>query len=87
MTDTLKEAQYKTFVLSFRDTQKPKGDQFLGVIITRAIDINDAILKTKILGTNPGGEIQCYEIEDMENCDCQDKLLNVEQLRKYGFCK
>ncbi len=46
--------------MSFCDRDMPAGEQFLGVIITKAYGPADAMCKTHELGINPGGEIQSY---------------------------
>lgn len=43
--------------LSFADPNLPAGTQFLGVVITQAATIEDAITGTHLLGINPGGQI------------------------------
>lgn len=43
--------------LSFTDTERPKGTQFLGAIFTKAASLPDAISTTHRLGVNPGGGI------------------------------
>ena len=42
--------------LSFCDTEKPEGTQFLGGIFTKARGFISAVQKTHDLGINPGGE-------------------------------
>jgi hypothetical protein len=44
--------------LSFADPDLPEGSQFLGVIITQAATLEDAVTRTHLLGINPGGGIQ-----------------------------
>jgi len=41
--------------LSFADATKPKGTQFNGVILTKALGSTDALIKTHKLNINPGG--------------------------------
>lgn len=48
--------------LSFCDSDRPKGQQFLGVIIIRAKGLAHAMLATNRLGINPGGEVQMVRI-------------------------
>lgn len=43
--------------LSFADEKKPQGSQFLGAVLLEANDMSDAVLKSKRLGLNPGGEV------------------------------
>ncbi|MDD2775483.1 MAG: hypothetical protein PHU06_05980 [Gallionella sp.] len=46
--------------LSFADASRPKGGQFLGVLIGEADDVTEVIKKAWRLGMNPGGEIQFH---------------------------
>lgn len=54
----------KRFWLSFCDTDKPAGSQFLGVAIVRAHSLPEAIRVAHVLGINPGGEVQSLELPD-----------------------
>ena len=57
--------------LSFCDTQRPKGEQFLGVAIVAVPHLFEddegsavkfAIRETHRLGINPGGEVLTFEV-------------------------
>lgn len=48
--------------LSFADTKKPKGEQFLGVAIVRANGAAEAVRIAWKLGINPGGEVAFQEL-------------------------
>lgn len=73
--------------MSFCDTRKPKGEQFLGVVITRAKGIASAIEKTWALGINPGGEVMSYETDPSDiAAECFDRLLSKHELVKAGYC-
>lgn len=50
------------FWLSFADPDLPKGKQFLGVIVIKAIDFLDAIKEASGKGINPGGEVVGNEV-------------------------
>lgn len=67
--------------MSFADPDKPKGHQFLGVIITKCFGMAHAVDKINTLGINPGGEIW---VEETNPNDFQpehfDTLLTEEQL-------
>lgn len=75
----------KLLWLSFCDATKPKGEQFLGVVIIGATDVVEASRKAWNLGINPGGEIKSVELPP----DCyvpekaQNKLLSKQGLRMY----
>lgn len=45
------------FYLSFCDTERPKGTQFLGATIVEAPDSTSAVKRSWELGINPGGEV------------------------------
>lgn len=44
--------------LTFCDRQAPKGRQFLGACVVRAVDIVGAAKAAHALGINPGGEVR-----------------------------
>ncbi len=72
--------------LSFCDPDKPKGSQFLGVIITSALGLSHAIEKTHTLGINPGGEILSFEVDENDiRPEHFDKLLTGDEIIKYGY--
>ena len=56
------------YYLSFCDTDKPKGTQFLGATVVEASDPSDMLTKTHLNGTNPGGEVEFMEL-DLESAD------------------
>lgn len=70
--------------MSFADPTKPKGQQFLGVIITKAMGPTDAMLKTHELGINPGGEIKMWEITE-PNQKFVDRLMQKKELESEGL--
>ncbi len=72
------------FWLSFVDPDKPKGQQFIGVIITRAKGMAHAIQKTHDLGINPGGEVLCVETEETPT-DYMDRLLTPSILKSLSI--
>lgn len=75
--------------LSFCDTGKPKGMQFQGVIIIKALGMADALRRTWLININPGGEVkgfQCTENLQMINYEKMgEKLLSKEQLKEFGL--
>lgn len=61
------ESYYKTpklWWLSFCDTNRPVGSQFLGVCIVLGFDLRDAIVRSHVAKCNPGGSIQSVELPD-----------------------
>lgn len=52
----------KQWWLSFCDSDRPKGQQFLGVAIVCAHAFTEAITAAHVLGINPGGEVQGHAI-------------------------
>lgn len=77
------EANKETCIwMSFCDPDKPEGQQFLGVIITKALGFAHAVEKAHELGINPGGEIQSMEFDPAEvNPKDFDRLLSEADLR------
>ena len=72
--------------MSFADPDKPKGEQFLGVIVTRCLGPTDAMAKTHRLGINPGGEIQFSRVDPDDIApEHFDVLLSEEDLRKADY--
>lgn len=43
---------------SFADDTRPKGEQFLGAVMVRALTFIEAVRVSHILKLNPGGEVQ-----------------------------
>lgn len=74
--------------LSFADAAKPRGEQNLGVIITEAESLADAIEKCWRLGINPGGEIMAMwlgpEAEGNVPPRMLDRLLTGAELASIG---
>src|SRR5215470_16521351 len=55
----------KWLYLSFADGDLPKGQQFLGAVILRAINEPGLVAATaRAKGLNPGGEMLMFEITD-----------------------
>jgi hypothetical protein len=48
------------FYLSFADGNRPKGSQWLGGCYIRADSIDEAMVLSRALGINPGGEVRIY---------------------------
>lgn len=76
--------------LSFADSERPEGSQFLGVCIVQAKGITSAIRLTHTLGINPGGEVAGFELPDMPESidkvkDHTNLLLSKEELVKRGL--
>lgn len=65
----------KTWWLSFADPDKPKGLQFLGVIVVKAVSFQDAHA-TSLLCGNPGGEVQGVELPDEIAAKVPDRYLH-----------
>ena len=82
------DAGIESFIwMSFCDPFKPKGQQFLGVIITQSLGLTHAMRKTHELGINPGGEIQSYILPPGTLLDAKylDRLMQKEELEAAGF--
>lgn len=50
------------FYLSFADSAKPRGEQFLGATVVEAEHELLAIPRAWELGVNPGGEVKFFEL-------------------------
>lgn len=86
LNEELNESVVKCLWMSFCDPDKPKGKQFLGVVITNAIGIASAVDKAHRLGINPGGEILSYETDPGNiNPNHFDRLLSAQELEEYGY--
>lgn len=44
--------------LSFADARRPRGEQFLGAVMVRALTFLEAVRVSHVLKLNPGGEVQ-----------------------------
>lgn len=75
--------------LSFADPNKPKGTQFLGVIILEANGFLNAVSKCNYLKLNPGGEIKglLFSKEKFDKIEdkYKNKLLSYDDLVEGGF--
>lgn len=50
--------------MSFCDPTRSKGEHFLGALIIRADEIEQALHRSWMLELNPGGEVMSYEIPE-----------------------
>ena len=82
-----REQPQKVMWMSFCAGNKPKGQQFLGVIIMRAPGLMHAIERAWALGINPGGEVVTTLLADASSVKPEhfDKLLSMSELRTYGY--
>lgn len=55
-----------TYWLSFCDADKPKGSQFLGVVLVDAESLEDAVRACWKAGCNPGGEVASIELPPLD---------------------
>lgn len=62
--------------MSFCDSDRPEGEQFLGVVILRALGVTHAMWQSHVLGINPGGEVLVHEILTEPRREIQPGLLN-----------
>ena len=69
--------------LSFADGEKPKGEQFLGVAVVKAINVTEAIREAWRLGINPGGECAFQELAKAPPRNIRRRLLSREEASKY----
>ena len=69
--------------MSFCDPNKPKGEQFLGVVITKATGLMHAHQRAWMLGINPGGEIRAQPVAGVAD-EYHDRLLSRAELEAAG---
>lgn len=75
--------------MSFCDTSKPRGEQFLGVaIMGPAPIVGVAHLMSWVLGCNPGGECEIFQVPEDEVPNIPDafrnRLLTKEEAYSLG---
>lgn len=76
------------FWMSFCDTEKPEGSQFLGVVIVTAMGVAHAIDKSHRLGINPGGEVKIIKLDDDDDDILPEhfnRLLSKQELVDAGY--
>lgn len=66
MKDELVHGSYGPWWLSFADPSKPDGHGFLGAAIVRAPGFLSAVTFARMLGINPGGEVQGTDLQGVE---------------------
>lgn len=71
--------------LSFADPNRPRGTQFLGVIVIEAAGFIDAVDKTHAANINPGGEVrgEPVEVHDIPE-QYRNRLLTREETELFG---
>lgn len=81
----------KTWWLSFADGARPRGEQFLGCVITAGAGFRDAVERARELGCNPGGEVQGCELPDNIRIASRwvDRLLSRQECDQVSaeFCR
>jgi hypothetical protein len=70
--------------LSFADPDKPKGSQFLGLVIIEADDPEGAIQEAHRKRINPGGEVAMTRVPDDFALDMRDRLLTKAEAEEIG---
>ena len=68
--------------LSFSDSSRPSGEQFVGVVIVRSVNFLGAIVRAHALGLNPGGEVAGYPMPRSVPDEFVERLLSQEQLEE-----
>ena len=63
--------------LSFCDTDRPKGSQFVGACIVEAYDMGSAVMRAHVLGCNPGGDVQGHHIPKNREKNAPPELRGV----------
>lgn len=72
--------------MSFADSSRPRGAQFLGVVILFAKDPKDAVDRAWALGINPGGEVLLWVTDTSDIPEgCFERLLSRADLEAAGM--
>ncbi len=75
--------------LSFCDTERPEGTQFLGAALVRARNAATAMLEAHAQGCNPGGSIAMWEIPDeVPVAECPEwvnRLMSREEVEMFDI--
>ena len=72
------------FWLSFADPDKPKGEQYLGVVIVQGINPRDAHMRSHELGLNPGGEMIAMRMDHEPDEQYVNRILTEAEARELG---
>ena len=62
----LQSAMSGIWWMSFADSDRPDGEQFLGVALVEASSLSEAMTRSWLTKCNPGGEVQSVEIPPLE---------------------
>lgn len=72
--------------LSFCDTDKPTGQEFLGVIVVEELGPMHAVNKTHELGINPGGQVMVVPVAaDSIKPEHLNRLMLLPELQEMGY--
>lgn len=84
MTALVGEIVYGYIWMSFADPDMPKGQQFLGVVVTKGTDFIEAHTRVSAAGLNPGGECQGAPLESVIEWpeEYLDRLLTALECQK-----
>lgn len=76
------------FWMSFVDPYLPPGRRSLGVCLVRAGSPKGAIIRSHMLGCNPGGELKMYQVPPELQPELarvpRDRLLSRDAVERYG---
>jgi hypothetical protein len=71
--------------LSFADGSRPKGHQFIGVVIVQGDSLGWAVLRAHQLGINPGGEVQAVPLtRKVPSTEWRERLLTFDECEEAG---
>jgi hypothetical protein len=85
LAEELKAGDLGLWWLSFADGTKPKGAQFLGVVILEAYGFTDAIDRSHAMGLNPGGEVMGDRVDPAKHpAHLRNRLLQRDELVDIG---
>ena len=75
------EGEPHFFWLSFCDTERPVGQQFLGATVVTASDVEEAVRAAWRLGINPGGEVAALGLVDDGSINADHLSFMLNSLR------
>lgn len=82
----IEENQRSLWWMSFCDTDKPAGQEFLGVIVVEDLGPMHAISKAHELGINPGGQVMIVPVQPSSiKPEHLNRLLAMEELLEMGY--
>jgi hypothetical protein len=69
--------------LSFCDTSRPAGTQFLGTAVVEAQSVSGALMQARRLGCNPGGEVKGFPFVGTPDAAYCNRLLGRDEAESF----